>query len=261
MYLLGLLLAAVGVGYVYMGYDDGFVRLWNSHPWCENMKDNVPWVTHPDNVHCKDLPFIMVAVMDFLCALFFFVLSFLSICFVCKAGPGRGHVKSGRLLPEDNNKDEPDDRFGVPEEEETPKSASGNKSGGGFFNFFGAGKKAQQRVPDEEPEEGGPVNFEKESRSRFAPMSKTDKEAAKDLPLGHSNSGAPASQAVGNDLFNFDDMGTTAKPAPQTPTQPAVEQQQAQPVPQAEPEQPKPQAKASGEIDFEALAGNDGNPF
>jgi len=245
MYLFAILIVAVGVGFGYLGYDDSrLVAV--SNKWCKDDMKEVPWVKVPEVIKCMYGTLILVPVMDFVAAAVWILLAFFVISFVCKAGPGQGKLKKGRLLPDDDKK-EPDDHFGPPEEEDTPEEPQ-KKSGGGFFNFFGVGKK-NQRVPDEpEESEDGTVNFEKESKSRFAPMSKTDKEA-KDLPLG-GNGKVDSNKAVGNALFNFEDasQGSSAKQAPPVESQPAPQQQ------------PKPQ-QSGGSIDFEALAGKGDDPF
>jgi len=257
MYLFGILIAIIGIGFGYIGYDDAS-DVARSNKWCGNDMKGVKWAKTPDAIVCLYTPFILVTLFDFLAAACWILLSFFAICFVCKAGVGKADIKSGRLLPDDGERPTPDDHFGPPEEEDTPDGVPEKKSGGGFFNFFGGGKKAQ-RVPDEPDTSNGQINFEKESNSRFAPMSKTDREA-KDLPLGQSSGGAPgSSQTIGNALFNFDDVDTSAAPQsqPQQPAQP--EPAQPKPQPQAQPQQPQPQS--GGVVDFEALAGVDGDPF
>ena len=261
MYLFGILIAAIGVGFGYIGVDDAR-DVAKSNSWCQDNMTGVKWGHAPETIVCQYTPFILVSLFDFITAACWILLSFFAICFVCKAGSGRGDIKSGRLLPDDGEKPAPDDHFGPPEEEDTPDAEAAPKKksggGGGLFNFFGRNKS--QRVPDEPDPSDGQVNFEKESNSRFAPMSKTDREAAKDLPLGKSGGAPGNSQTIGNALFNFDEVdpnASAAAPKTEQPTQPA------QPVQPAQPQQPQ-QPKASqggGVVDFEALAGNDDNPF
>jgi len=260
MYFLGLLIMACGIIYFWVGYEDAS-RVAKSLPWCkDDLISKVKWTNgkKPTDVKCLYTSLVFVPVIDFVSGLLWVILSFCAICFVCKAGPGKGNLKKGRLLPNEGGDDEEEDTpaaFGKEEEEEQPKK---KKSDGGF-NFFGRSKKGQ-RIPDEPEDDNGPVNFEKESNSRFAPMSKTDKEA-KDLPLGR-NSINTDGQTVGNALFNFDDMGGAEDQKPSS--QPPPQQQQPAPVqkkPEPEPE-PVPQAKQSGGvIDFEALAGKQSDSF
>jgi len=257
MYLFGILIALIGVGFGYIGYDDA-ADVANSNKWCNNDMKGVKWAKTPETIICMYTPFILVSLFDFLAAACWLLLSFFAICFVCKAGVGKADIKSGRLLPDDGEKPTPDDHFGPLEEEDTPDGPPAKKqSGGGFFNFFGRNKA--QSVPDEPDTSNGQINFEKESSSRFAPMSKTDREA-KDLPLGKSSGGAPGnSQTIGNALFNFDDVDTSATAAPQSQPQQPVQPEPVQPQPQPQPQQPKPQS--GGVVDFEALAGVDSDPF
>jgi len=257
MYFFGLLLLVCAVLYGILGYKDSD-HVAKSNSWCEgDMRKDVIWnnKTVLPPITCQYAPLIFVPVLDFVIAVLWVFLSFFAICFVCKAGPGKGSLRKGKLLPREY---EPDDRFGPEEEEEdAPRGDIPRKKKGGLFGS----RNQAQRIPDEPEDEGGPVNFEKESASRFAPMSKTDREV-KDLPLGRNNAGNAGGQTVGNALFNFDDLDSSQgqKPAAQPQPQPAPEPVKAAPAPQPAP-QPQP-AKSGGMVDFEALSVNGGNdPF
>jgi len=240
------------------------------------MLKEVPWTKKPGAVVCKFAPYILITVFDAVSAVLYIALAVFTICFMCNGGASKKERE--RLLPDDNSKDDtPDDRFGPDYADAAPKPTQKKSGGGGgFFDFFGRGGGSKNAQPSDELDEAGGVNFEKESSSRFAPMSKTDREA-KDLPLGHSSSGSSSAggETVGNALFNFDEMDSSSsakkapqpQPKPEQPAQPAEPkpQPQPQPQPQAQPKpQPKPQSSGGGgggDIDFEALAGGESNPF
>jgi len=270
MYLFGTLVVVAGVGFGYIGYDDSrLIAL--SNAWCVKGMEKVPWVhplkTMPD---CRYSPFIFLAVLDFVSALVCILLAFFAFCFVCRAGPVTNKKKSGSLLPEDNNQDEeeepndpfeklahkgkdPRDTFGETPEE--PAEKPKQKSGGFFGGLFGGGNKKKPTQP--ESDEGGNVNFEQESKSRFAPMSKTDREVSK-KPLGTADDSANG-QNVGNALFNFDQPSSSAS-QPAAAPQPEARPQQPQPAKQTPPAKPQ-QPQSGGVVDFEALAGAEENPF
>jgi len=268
MYLFGVLVVLVGVGFGYVGFDDS-KSIAASNSWCLGGMDGVSWVKPPKTLpECRYSPFILLAVMDFVSALVCILLAFFAFCFVCRAGPATGKKKAGSLLPEDNNQDEeedhpdpfgkiahegkdPRDTFGEQEEQvQKPKQ----KSGGFFGGLFGGNKKPAQP----ETSTDGSVNFEQESSSRFAPMSKTDKEVSK-KPLGTVDNTSGNNANVGNALFNFDDQPAAA---PETSKQPQPAPVQPQPAKQPQPvKQPQPQPQSGGVVDFEALAGAEDNPF
>jgi len=230
----------------------------------------VPWTSKPSNISCEYTPFILTAVVDFLTGVMCICFAFFSICFVCRADPViKGKRKKDSLLSADNDRDEeehvdpfeklsrqgkkdPRDTFGETPDEPEPK----NKRKGGK-------KTSSSR--------SGGVNFEEESASRFAPMSKTDREAS-DKPLGTadvSSSSKSGGKNVGNALFNFDDMPSEEdqkqqqKAASQPQPQPQPQQQQPkQPQQQPKPQQAQAKPQQGGMIDFESLAGADnGDPF
>jgi len=264
MYILGFLLLGLAVGFFYLGIEDS-KDVNHSNSWCGDggLAKDVAWYkgnhsAPPAAIKCSYTPMILVCFFDFLTAVIFAVLSYFAVCFVCKAGPGEGKLKKGGLIPRDETeREEPSDKFGPPEESPVPDSgAEKKKKKKSGFNFFSRNKG--QQIPDEDPDEeaGRDVNFEKESASRFAPMSKTDREA-KDLPLGRNNSGAN-NQTVGNALFNFDDMDSSQG---QKPSQPAAPQQAPEPVKQQPAPKPAQPANTGGVVDFEALSGNGNDTF
>jgi len=269
-YIFGIVIALVGAGFGYIGFNDCKTVAY-SNSWCHEDMKGVSW-THPiQSIKCVYTPQIFVCVLDFASALVCVLLSFFSMCFVCKAGPQK-KTKKGSLLGDDNSHDEEDpdnpfekesltgkskqDTFGEPPEEEPQPKRSG------FARFFGfGGNKNKQKVPEPSETESSTVNFEQESASRFAPMSKTDREA-KDLPLGKSGGSSAAGQNVGNALFNFDavnnndDKGSSSGSSQEPQRQPEPEPPKRQP-------QPQPDLKPNnGVIDFEALAnGDNSDPF
>jgi len=266
LYLFATLIALVGFGFGYTGYDDSS-RIAKSNKWCLDGFNSMPWTNHPakDEFDCRYSPFILTAVMDFLSAAVCILLGFFSICFVCRAPPVvPGKRKKDSLLPESDTEEEetpdpfeklahkgkdPKDTFGEPEEEPKPKPKRG-----GLFGLFGGGKKEE---PSATPTPEGSVNFEQESSSRFAPMSKTDREAS-NKPLGTADK-TQSSGNVGNALFNFDDVPSDSTQKPAQPEEPKPRPAPAQPA-KAQPQKPAPK-QSGGMVDFESLAGAEENPF
>jgi len=261
MYILSVVVLLIGVGFGYLGYDDSYHYAVSSL-WCSTgeLLKEVPWTHVPDSVICKYSPLVVIPILDCLSAVIWIVQAIFIICFMCNGGSIPTQTKKGRLLPDDNSRDD----FGTLDDE---RGSGGKKNG--FFDFFSASsEKKSEHIQDELDEPGG-VNFERESRSRFAPMSKTDKEA-KDRPTEPASS-SKGGQTVGNALFNFDEVDSSQpqpepEPAPQPAPQPKPQPKAApQPAPQPRP-QPPPQPQAGGMIDFESLSGADGgggggNPF
>jgi len=270
MYLFGIITILLGVGFGYVGYSDSSA-LSGSKKWCSDGMGGVPWTKKPTNPSCEYTPLIFTCVVDFLSAALCILFAVFAVCFVCRADPvSRNKRKKDSLLSEDNSRDEeeptpdpfeklsrqgkkdPRDQFGETEEEKPAKSKS--KSRG----FFGRGKK-KAPTPD-----NSSVNFEQESASRFAPMSKTDKEAS-DKPLGTVDSSSSSGKNVGNALFNFDDMPSTDEQQKPAPKPQQLETEQPMPEPKPQQQQPKPQPKPQqqgGVVDFDSLSGGaDSNPF
>lgn len=235
--LVGVLTAAAAAGFGYVLYIDA-ADVAHSRAWCRQGMPGVPWVRAPAAKHCAYGPLVLVPVLDAVTALCWALLTVCAVAFVCRAGPGRASLARRRLLPSENGADD-DDEGGVDDpyagvgashygdegegdDAGAVPSADSQQQGkrrGGLFGFFRGGNssKRQQR---QDGDEGGkemtsePVNFEAESASRFAPMSRTDRKTKKSLPLGESGAGTPGA-ATGNALFNFEDMDSEQQQTPQ----------------------------------------------
>lgn len=266
--LVGVLTAAAAAGFGYVLYIDA-ADVARAHSWCREGMPGVPWVRAPAAKHCAFAPLVLVPVLDALTALFWALLTVCTVAFVCRAGPGRGRGARRHLLPSDNGADDDDgdgedpyaeigsaaegdgDAGAVPSAAE--QGAQGTRRGGLFGLFRGGNRRAEPEQGKEMTAEA--VNFEEESASRFAPMSRTDRKAKK-LPLGESRT-AGAGAATGNALFNFEDIDSTQGQGAQ-PVQPQKPREEEAPQPQpqqpAQPQQPTQQQQQGGMFDFDALA-------
>ena len=270
--LVGVLTGLAAAGFAYVLYIDA-ADVARSHTWCRRGMAGVPWVRAPAAKHCAYGPLVLVPVLDAFTALFWVLLTVCTVAFVCRAGPGRGSVARPRLLPRDNRAD--DDRDGDDPYPDVGSAADGEadrdagavpsaaeqgqpqgRRRGGLLGLFRGGRR--QPAPGSEDERGKEmtaesVNFEAESATRFAPMSRTDRKA-KNLPLGES-SAAGTGAATGNALFNFEDIDSTQG----VPQQPQEEQKkQVEQVERAgnteQAPQQQQQQQQGGMFDFDALA-------
>lgn len=274
--VVGLLLAAAGAGLGYATYTDATLVA-ASRAWCRAGMPGMPFAARPRSVDCRYTWPVLTACADAAAAAVLVVLAWASTCYACKAGPRPrrprrhgGAVGTERALLIN----------GGTEDEEAPDRDAETDAGETRFG-----------PADDDDDEGargrGGVDFESVSRARYAPMSRTDRDAAQKkggkkgvAGKGGKDAAAAAPAPCPEGMFDFDSVESDSKatpgaepapvasatasavpkpqsaaPAPAPQTQPKQQPQPQQPQPQVQQQQP------SGYIDFDSLAGNDAAGF
>lgn len=262
---VGLLMAAAGAGLGYATYADA-ARVAASRAWCGRGMPGMPFAAPPRRIDCRYTYPVLTACADAAAAAVLVLLAWASTCYACKAGPRPrrhrhrhgGDVGSERALLINGSADD-----GAHAADEAPACDAPAQ--------FGPADDG-----DSSTQGRGGVDFDSESQTRYAPMSRTDRDAAQKggaRGTAATPGAAKAAAPCPDGMFDFDsvesDSRTTpgaqpAQTAPQPQAQPQV-QPQAQVKPQPQPQArapapaPAPQAQQtpSGYVDFDSLASND----